>query len=56
MKVKELIEELKGFNPDAEITRDDSETIELSYICSDGATKETTKLVFVEMRDYVEDC
>ena len=55
MKISELIDELKKFNPDAEISRDDSETIWLSYICNDGATPETTKMVFIEMADY-EDC
>lgn len=36
MIVSELIEELKTFNPDAEVSRPDSETIELSYISVDG--------------------
>ncbi len=57
MKISEFIEQLKKFNPDAEISRDDSETIVLSYICDDGGTPETTKMVFIEMADYVqEDC
>ena len=55
MKISEFIEQLKKFNPDAEISRDDSETIVLSYICDDGATHETTKMVFIEMADY-EGC
>ena len=56
MKVKELIEELKTFNPEAEITRDDSETIVLSYIDMDDEwDKTTTELVFVEKADYVDD-
>ena len=32
MKVREFIEELKTYNPDAEITTPYSETIGLSYI------------------------
>jgi len=54
MIVKELIEELKQFNPDAEITRDDSETILLSYIIEGGADKSNTELVFIEKCDYDE--
>ena len=56
MNVRELIEELKSFNPDAEITRDDSETICLSYIDDDGKyDNSTAELVFVEKADYVDD-
>ena len=55
MLVEELIEELKTFNPKAEITRDDLETILLSYISEGGADKTNTKLVFVEKCDYVDD-
>ena len=55
MIVSELIEELKAFNPDAEITRDDSETILLSFICEDGANQSNTKMVFIEKCDYVDD-
>lgn len=36
MMVKELIDELKNYNPEAEITTPYSETIELSYISKDG--------------------
>ena len=53
MIVSELIEALKTFNPDAEISRDDSETILLSYISEDGANEKTTKYVFIEKADYV---
>ena len=55
MKVKELIELLKNYNPDAEITRDDSETILLSYIPENKGGADTTKLVFIEKKDYVDD-
>ncbi len=55
MIVSEFIEKLKKFNPDAEISRDDSETIELSWICDDGATPETTNMVFIEMADNMGD-
>lgn len=51
MKVSELIEQLKTFNPDAEVTRPDSETICLSYICEGGRDKSNTPIVFIEMCD-----
>lgn len=57
MIVSEFIELLKSFNPDAEISRDDSETILLSFISEGGASMKTTKYVFIEKADYVEeDC
>ena len=55
MMVEELIEELKHYNPKAEITRDDSETIFLSYIPKNRGGADTTELVFIEKRDYVDD-
>ena len=54
MKVKDLIEELKSFNPNAEISRDDSETILLSFIAEGGADKKNTKYIFIEKADYVD--
>ena len=57
MMVKDLIEELKTYNPNAEVTRPDSETIELSFISVDGESKMNAPIVFIEARDYVEeDC
>lgn len=53
MKVRELIEELKTYNPDAEITTPFSETIGLSYISDKG--KENAEIVFIEWKDYVDD-
>ena len=53
MMVKELIGLLKQYNPYAEITTPYSETIELSYISDNGATKENTELVFIECADEV---
>ena len=50
--IRDLIKELLEFNLDAEITTPYSETIELGWICDDGATKKTTKTVFVEGCDY----
>ena len=55
MKVNELIEELKTYNPDAEISRGDSETIRLSYISNNGEGKSDTDMVFIEMADYTEE-
>lgn len=52
MKVKELIGELEKYNPEAEVTRTDSETIYLSFI---GDSIETAGVIFVEPRDYVDD-
>lgn len=53
MLIEEFIEELSAFNPKAEITTPYSETIELSWICEDGADKSSTKIVFIEGRDFV---
>ena len=55
MIVSELIEELKQYNPDAEISRDDSETILLSYIAEGGADASTTEMIFIEKCDYADD-
>ena len=55
MNVKELIDWLKTFNPEAEISRDDSETVSLSYISENGESKRTTKMVFIEKADYEEN-
>lgn len=52
MIVQELIEELKSYNPNAEVTTPYSETIYLSFI---GGDKSDAKIVFVEQRDYVDD-
>lgn len=48
MKNKELIKVLKGFNPEADVSLTTCEEITVSYICKDGATKETTKQIFIE--------
>ncbi|MBP5421691.1 MAG: hypothetical protein J6Y78_04515 [Paludibacteraceae bacterium] len=54
MIVSELIEELKRYNPDAEVTTTYSETIELGFMDGDGEySKEDTPLVFVLGRDWV---
>ena len=56
MIVSELIEELKEYNPDAEITTPYSETICLSYIDADGKyDKSNTPFVFIEQADYVDN-
>lgn len=61
MKVKKLINELKQFNPDADITLTTSESITLSYISKDPLTnnelnKQTTSQVFIEPADFCEVC
>ena len=53
MIVSELIEELKSYNPNAEVTTPYSETIELSFISGDG--KSNAEIVFIEWADYVDD-
>ena len=56
MKVKELIKELKKFNPKADVTLTTSEDIILSYIDWGGADNEkTTKQVFIEPCDAIAD-
>ena len=59
MIIRELIEELKNYNPDAEVTTPYSETIELSYICEDKEGNplgiRETPLVFIEWGDYEEE-
>lgn len=55
MKVRELIDELKTYNPNAEVTTPYSETIELSFISINGYDKSNTPIVFIEQRDYVDD-
>lgn len=52
MKVSELIDELQQYNPEAEVTRVDSETIYLSFV---GDSMDSAKVVFVEARDYVDE-
>lgn len=60
MKVKELSEKLKEYNPNADITTPMSEDITLSYIHKDqddnNYTKKTTKLVFIEPMDSCPTC
>lgn len=53
MKVKELIEELKGFNPEATVSLVCSETVAISYIDEYGETPETTKHIFIEGVDDI---
>ena len=56
MIVSEPIDELKQYNPNAEVTCVDSETIELSFIDFQGQyDKSNTPIEFIERRDYVEE-
>lgn len=52
MKIKELINELKKYNPEADITLPTSETITLSFISDEGGTTKDTKQVFIEGCDF----
>lgn len=47
MKVKELIEELKNYNPEAILTVGDNfyNGIQISYSCGDGGTKSNAHFV-----------
>ena len=60
MKMKNLIEYCKTFNPDADVTLVDSEDITLSYIEKDVDgnvfKKETTPIVFIEGVDLCPTC
>lgn len=61
MKVKELIKELKKFNPKADVTLTTSEDITTSYISIDPKTKEkltkkTTLQVFIEPSELCPTC
>lgn len=56
MKVKDLIEQLHSFNPLADVSLTDSETIYISYISEGGATPQTTKAVFIEGCDFCQKC
>lgn len=52
MKIKELINELKEYNQEADITLTTSETITLSFISDENGTKKDTKQVFIEGCDF----
>lgn len=61
MKIKELINALKKYNPDAEVTTPYSEDICLSYISKslDGEMEynlSNTPLVFIEQTDSCPTC
>ena len=55
MKNKELIEKLKEFNLEADVTTPFSEDICIGYIDDDEKYNEkTTPIVFIEPCDYIE--
>lgn len=56
MLVKELIEQLKKFNPNANISLRDSESIYISYICANGENPNNTLQVFLEGCDFCDSC
>ena len=60
MLIKNLISELKLFNPNADITLTDSEDITTSYIFKDANgnefSKQTTMQVFIEGTDECPSC
>ena len=54
MKNSKLIEILKGFNLDADVTLTTSEDICISYISTDRESKKKTKQIFIEGCDFDE--
>ena len=56
MLVKDLVSELRDYNPEADVSLIDAEDICLSYISTDGGTKQTTKQVFIEGADLCQTC
>ena len=56
MKNRDLIKELFKFNMDADVSLTTCNDIVLSYISEDGATKETTKQIFIEEANLCESC
>ena len=54
MKVSKLINELKEFNPDADVRLEDGEDICISYISKNG--KKHTEQVFIERDSLCETC
>ena len=56
MKVKELIEELKNYNPEAILTVGDNfyNGIQISYSCGDGGTKSNAHFVCFD-KDITEN-
>lgn len=54
MKCDKLIETLKNYNPNADVTTPYSEDICISYIDDDGKyDKHTTPIIFIEWSDYM---
>ena len=60
MKIRKLIELLRTYNQEADITLTTSEDICISYICKDPngnpLTKETTMQCFIEPMDQCPEC
>lgn len=57
MKVKELIEELKDYNPEATLTVGDNfdNGIHISYSCDDGGTKSDALFVCFDKENITGD-
>ena len=56
MKAFKLIKYLKEFNPQEEVGLKNSNSIIISYISSDGSSKENTKQIFIEEDNMCESC
>ena len=55
MKVKDLIEYLKKFNPNANVSLTTSEDIFISYISEENVTPLTTQQLFIEDCDEFDN-
>ena len=53
---KDLINSLKEFNPEANVTLTTSEDICISYITEGGADKSNTPHIFIEECDICSNC
>ena len=61
LKIRKLIEKLKAYNQEADITLTTSEDITISYICKDPKTDQdwtpqTTMQCFIEAMDECPQC
>ena len=56
MKNKELIRQLLQMNMDADVSLTTCNDICISYISKGGATKKTTKQIFIEEANWCESC
>lgn len=56
MKVKDLINSLKEYNPNANVVLTTSEEIFLSFIGDENTSKKNAEVVFIEGCDFCASC